>query len=62
MEGYWSLLQTAGKVLKDADIDISREDYANVYMLFGCDLTSDLGEDDHFNLINRGSSRLSIKF
>ena len=22
MEGYWSLLKTAGKVLKDADIDI----------------------------------------
>ena len=62
MEGYWSLLQTAGKVLKDADIDISREDYANGYMLFGCDLTSDMGKDDHFNLINRGSSRLSIKF
>ena len=35
MEGYWSLLQTAGKVLKDADIDISREDYANGYTLFG---------------------------
>ena len=33
MEGYWSLLQTAGKVLKDADIDISREDYANGYTL-----------------------------
>ena len=37
MEGYWSLLQTAGKVLKDADIDISREDYANGFTLFGWD-------------------------
>ena len=62
MEGYWSLLQTAGKVLKDADIDISREDYANGYTLFGWDLTPDLGEDDHFNLIKRGSLRLSVKF
>ena len=35
MEGYWSLLQTAGNVLKDADIDISREDYANGYTFFG---------------------------
>ena len=34
-EGYWSLLQTVSKVLKDADIDILREDYANGYMLFG---------------------------
>ena len=62
MEGYWSLLQTAGKVLKDADIDISREDYVSGYSLFGWDLTPDLGEDDHFNLIKRGSLRLSIKF
>ena len=62
MEGYWSLLQTAGKVLKDANIDISRENYANGYMLLGWDLTPDLGEDDHFNLIKRGSLRLSVKF
>ena len=62
MEGYWSLLQTADKVLKDADIDISREDYANGYKPFGWDLTPDLGEDDHFNLIKRGSLHLSVKF
>ena len=62
MEGYWSLLQTASKALKDADIDVSREDYANCYTLFGWGLTSYLGEDDHFNLIKRGSLRLSIKF
>ena len=62
MEGYWSLLQTAGKVLKDADIDISREDYAKWLYALGWDLTPDLGEDDHFNLIKRGSLRLFIKF
>ena len=62
MEGYWSLLQTARKVLQDADIDISREDYVNGYTLFGWDLTPDLGEDDHFNLIKRGSLRLPLKF
>ena len=62
MEGYWSLLQTAGKVLKDADIDISRKDYANGYTLFGWDLMPDPGEDDYFNLIKRGSLRLSVKF
>ena len=53
MEGHWSLLQTAGKLLKDADIDILREDYANGYTLFGWDLIPDLGEDDHFNLIKK---------
>ena len=51
MESYWSLLKTASKVLKDADIDISRDDYTNGYTLFGWDLTLDLGEDDYFNLI-----------
>ena len=35
MEGYWCLLQTAGKVLKDDDMNISREDYVNGYMLVG---------------------------
>ena len=53
MEGYWSLLLTAGKVLKNADIDISRKDYVNGITLFGWHLTPDLGEDDHFNLIKR---------
>ena len=27
IKSYWSLLQTAGKVLKDADIDTSRKGY-----------------------------------
>ena len=49
-------------MLKDTDIDISREDYANGYMFFGWELTPDLGEDDHFNLIKRGCLRLSVKF
>ena len=31
-------------------------------MLFGWDLTPNLGEDDHFNLIKRGSLRLFLKF
>ena len=62
MEGCWSLLQTADKVLKDTDIDISRENYANDYTLFSWDLTPDLGEGDHFNLIKKGSLRLSVKF
>ena len=53
MEGYWSLLQTDEKVLKDVDIDIWREDYVNGFALFSWDLTPDLGEDYHFNLIKR---------
>ena len=62
MEGYWPLPQTAGKVLKDANVYLLREDYANGFTLFGWDLTPDLEEDDHFNLIKRGRLGLSIKF
>ena len=62
IDGYWSLLQTAGKILKDTDIDITRDDYQQGYTLYGWDLTPDLGEDDHFNLIRQGSVRLSFNF
>jgi hypothetical protein len=62
IDGYWTLLQATGKVLKDVDIDISREDYVDGYTLFGWDLSPDLCEDDHFNLVKTGSVRLSIDF
>ena len=38
---------------------ISREDYANGYALYAFDLTADLGEDDHFNLVRQGNVRLA---
>jgi len=41
---------------------ISREDYANGYALYAFDLTADLAEDDHFNLVKHGSVRLAMRF
>ena len=40
---------------------ISREDYFDGYALYAFDLTSDLGEDNHFSLARQGSVRLSLK-
>ena len=37
-------------------------DYGNGYALYAFDLSADLGEDDHFNLVRQGSVRLALKF
>jgi hypothetical protein len=59
---YMSLFTGTGKAFKDEDIDITREDFVNGYALFCFDLTPDMGESDHFNLIKTGSVRLKINF
>jgi len=46
-------------VFMDEGLYISREDYANGYALYAFDLTADLGEDDHFNLVRQG--KLAIR-
>ena len=60
--GYMSLFQGTGKQQKDEGNDISRSDYANGYTLYGFDLTSDLSEDDHFNLAKDGTVRVDVRF
>ena len=50
------------KLNRDEGIYISRGDYANGYSLYAFDLTADLAEDDHFNLVKHGSVRLALKF
>jgi hypothetical protein len=60
--GYMSLFTGTGRAFRDEDIDISREDYVNGYTLFCFDLSPDLGESDHFNLIKSGSLRLGLSF
>src|SRR6267154_1102871 len=60
--GYISLFSGTGKQNKDEGNDISREDYAVGYTLYGFDLKADLSEDDHFNLSRDGAVRLDVKF
>ena len=68
-EAYMSRFSSTEKVFKDKVIDVTREDYANGYLLFYFgyllfyfDLTLDLGESDHFSLIKSGNVRLAINF
>ena len=60
--GYMSLFAATGKLLKDEGNDITRDDYANGFSLYGFDLSADQNEDDHLNLARDGSLRVDLKF
>ena len=62
MRTYNTLFAGTCKLNRDEGIYISRGDYANSYLLYAFDLTADLAEDDHFNLVKHGSVRLALKF
>jgi hypothetical protein len=62
VNAYASLFMDTGKWQRNDDNDISREDYANGYCLYAFDLTPDLAEGDHFNLLKSGNVRVDMKF
>ena len=62
MRTYNTLFAGTCKLNRDEGNFISREDYANGYALHAFDLTADLAEDDHFNLVKHESVRLAMKF
>ena len=62
VQAYMSLFQGTGKVYKDEDIDVAREEYVGGYTLLCFDMKPDFGECDHFSLIKIGSERLGITF
>jgi hypothetical protein len=62
IDAYLSLFEGTGKLNKDEGIDINRLEYANGYTLYAFDLTPDLCEGDHLNLIRDGTLRLDAKF
>ena len=48
--------------MKDEGTDIKREDFPGGYALYVFDLTSDLAEEGHFNLMKHRNVRLDLKF
>lgn len=62
INAYASLFMGTGKWMRDEGNLISREDFPGGYALYAFDLTPDLAEDDHFNLIKQGNVRLDMKF
>ena len=59
---YMTLFSGTGKQFGDIGNDIKRTEYAHGYTLYAFDLTPDLGEDDHFNLLKEGNVRVDMKF
>jgi len=59
---YNSLFPGTSKLSRDVGNGILRDDYKDGYALYAFDLTVDLGEDDHFNLVKHGNVRLALKF
>jgi len=59
---YNTLFAEAIKLNRDDENHISRKDFAYGSASYAFDLTADLAEDDHFNLVKDGSVRLALKF
>ena len=59
---YTSLFAGTGKLYKDEGNGLTREDFEGGYALYAFDLTPDLAEGGHFNLLKQGKVRLDIKF
>ena len=62
VDAYMSLFTGTNKINRDEGNYISREDYSRGYSLYVYDLSPDLGENDHFNLVRQGNVRLVLKF
>jgi len=62
IRAYNSLFSGTSKLNRDEGNGISRDDYEDGYALYAFELTADLREDDHFNLVKHGNVRLALKF
>jgi hypothetical protein len=62
ISSYMSLFSGTGRQNRDLGLDINRSDYKNGYALYAFDLTPDMSQEGHFNLIKQGSLRLDMKF
>jgi len=62
ISSYMSLFSGTGRQNRDLGLDISRTEYKDGYTLYAFDLTPDMSQEGHFNLIRQGSLRLDMKF
>ena len=62
IRSYYSLFSGVGKNNSDEGNQISRADYGQGYTLFAFDLTPDLQEDTHFEMIKDGTVKLEMHF
>jgi hypothetical protein len=61
-EAYFSHFLGVNKSLSDSGSIIDRNDFANGYALYAFDLSADLCNQSHFNLIKSGNLRMVLNF
>ena len=62
IQAHMSLFSGTGKENRDEGNVIAREDYPNGYALYAFDLSPDLAEEGHFNLVKQGTVHVELKF
>ncbi|XP_054157669.1 uncharacterized protein F54H12.2-like [Oppia nitens] len=66
MREYFGLFETANQIKHSTDIDITREEYAEGYTLFGFNFTPDLSDgvakSGYVSTVVRGNLRVELKF
>jgi len=62
LSAFSSLFSGTGKLHKDEGNFIDRAEFAGGYALYAFDLTPDLAEGGHFNLLKQGNIRVDMKF
>ena len=62
IESYASLFMGTEMMYKDEGNDISRDEYKSGFTLFAFDLTPDLEESGHVQLVKQGIVKLSLQF
>jgi hypothetical protein len=62
IRSFYSLFNGIDKTIFDHGNDIDRSDYGNGYTLFVYDLTPDMCNGSHFNVIKQGSLNIKLTF
>ena len=62
VSAYLTLFAGTGKQFRDEGNCIQRNDFSKGYALYAFDLTPDLSEETHFNLLKEGNVRVDAKF
>ena len=62
VRSYLSLFSGMDMFYQDEGNDITRDEYGKGYTLFAFDLTQDLNDGTHYNLVKQGNLRLELHF
>lgn len=62
VKAYYTLFNGLDRACLDIGNHISFRDYKDGYTMFAFDLTPDMCNGDHFNLVKNGNLRISLNF